>query len=61
MDGEGYEGSDACSGGRSECPDDADADSCVVVTAADAEDLLLLLDIIRYSLKRYLKLPLMHH
>jgi hypothetical protein len=33
VDGEGFVGKDACSDGRSDCPDDADAGNCGVVAA----------------------------
>jgi len=33
VDVEGFVGNDACSGGRSGCPDGADAGNCVVVVA----------------------------
>jgi hypothetical protein len=65
MDGEGFVDKDACSDGRSDCPDDADEGNCVVVVAAAVLLVLLLLllpllssEIISCTLKRDLQLPL---
>jgi hypothetical protein len=62
VDFEGFVGNDACSGGRSGCPDGADAAYCVVVVVvvvAVAVVLLLLLSgIIRCSMKQDLPFPL---
>lgn len=58
VDVEGFVGNDACSDGRSGCPDGADAGYCVVVAAAVVLLLLLLSEIIRCWMKQDLPLPL---